>query len=246
MFQSKAHDRYRGKVAVDWMLLASAAGMVNAGGLLSCHRFVTHVTGFATLSGVELVGGNVAEAAGMLTVPLFFLSGAIVAALLVERPIQRDMRPHYTTVMFLITAALVAAALLGHAGAFGPFGGASEIGRDYLLMALLCGASGLQNSVISLSSGATVRLTHLTGLTTDLGSGLVRLMTSDDFTVRKMERKATLLRAGTIASFIVGGALGAAIFARYQYLGFLAPAAIGVYAMVLASRHRQRLLAFYR
>lgn len=228
------------------MLLAAMAGMVNVGGLLSCHRFVTHITGFATLFGVEAVGGHFVEAVGMFTVPLFFLAGAILAAFLVERPLQQGRRPHYTTTMVLIVVALVAVAVLGRMAVFGEFGGNVEISRDYLLMALLCGASGLQNSVISTSSGATVRLTHLTGLTTDLGAGLVRLWGATKPKDRMRERQSTLLRLGTILSFTGGGVVGAWLFGVSGYLGFLAPAGIGIYAVLLAYRHRCRLLRIGR
>ncbi len=242
MFQSKASEPYRSKVAFDWMLLAALAGMVNVGGLLACHRFVTHITGFATLFGVEAVAGHFAEAVGMFTVPLFFLGGAILAALLVEHPMQRGQRPHYTTTMVLISSALIAAAVMGQMNAFGEFGGEVSIGRDYILMALLCGASGLQNSVISTSSGTTVRLTHLTGLTTDLASGLVRLWAAREPAILKRERQSTLLRLGTIFSFISGGLVGAWLFRKIHYLGFLAPAAIALYAVWLAAQHRRRLM----
>jgi len=35
-----------------WFLLAFQGGALNAGGYLAVHRFVSHVTGFATLAGI--------------------------------------------------------------------------------------------------------------------------------------------------------------------------------------------------
>ena len=36
------------KNASVWMVMAFQAGVLNIGGFLSCQRFVSHVTGFAT------------------------------------------------------------------------------------------------------------------------------------------------------------------------------------------------------
>ena len=241
MFANKATGDYTWKTAFDWFLLAFLAGTVNAGGFMACHRFVTHVTGFATLFGLALVDGNGLEAVGMISVPAFFLIGVIVAAWLVDRPLHRGEVPHYTIAMALIAACLATAGLLGEKMFFGPFGGASDMSSDYFLMVLLCTASGLQNAAISTSSGSTIRLTHLTGLTTDLGTGLVRA-----FTIRKHRRafyrelRAALLRTGTIFAFGLGGVVGAILFKSVGYLGFLVPAGIAVYAMLVANRDRPR------
>src|SRR5665213_3152302 len=56
-----------------WMILAFQGGLLNIGGLLACHSFVSHVTGFATLFGLELNRVHYWAASGMLAVPLFFL-----------------------------------------------------------------------------------------------------------------------------------------------------------------------------
>ena len=60
---------------------------------------------------------------------------------------------------------LVASACLGYFHFFGEFGEEVRLKRDYFFLALLCAASGLQNAAITTASGATVRTTHLTGLT---------------------------------------------------------------------------------
>jgi uncharacterized membrane protein YoaK (UPF0700 family) len=92
-------------------------------------------------------------------------------------------------------------------------------------------ASGLQNGAITSSSGNSVRTTHLTGLTTDLGLGLARLLTvsKNDPSFRE-ETLANALRAGTVVAFIFGSAAGAWLFAVLQYRGFLIPALISGYA----------------
>ena len=43
-----AHDQFPLAAVRKWVVMAFISGSVNAGGLMACDRFVTHVTGFAT------------------------------------------------------------------------------------------------------------------------------------------------------------------------------------------------------
>lgn len=191
-------------------------------------RFVSHVTGFATLFGVGLTQ-QTGEALGLLSVPLFFLLGAFVAGLLIDRPLHRGLRPHFDWVMGLSAACLLAAT--GYVFQIDHFGDKLGFGANYLLLILLCLASGLQNAAITSSSGSTVRTTHLTGLTTDLGLGLARALTFDlKAETARHERRANLLRIGSILSFVLGSAAGAFLFLKFGYAGFLLPAAIAIYS----------------
>src|SRR5262249_48853279 len=157
----------------------------------------------------------------------------------IDRPFRRGGSPHYTLVMFLVASCLVAASLLGHLHFFGSFGEEVRLKRDYFFLALLCAASGLQNAAITTSSGATVRTTHLTGLTTDLGIGIVRALSAPEtgrgVAQSKLEWKWARIRFGSWNSFALGGAVGAVIYMRYQYLGFLVPAALACYAMLISA-----------
>lgn len=231
MFKYRLDQTPGRTVVFHWLLLGFNAGCINAGGFLATGRFVTHVTGFATLFGSDLLHGHVAASLSLLSVPLFFLLGAAVAGLLTDGRLHRQETPHYDYVMMLCSACLSLAAFLGQLDRFGRFGQSLAVSEHYLLLALLCLASGLQNGAITSSSGSSVRTTHLTGITTDLGLGLARLLTfaptDDRF---RAEVVANQLRAGTIAAFIAGSAAGAALFLSLQYRGFLLPAAIAAYS----------------
>mgnify|MGYP001590956113 CR=1 FL=1 len=240
MYGSTLYDTRSRKVVFDWFVLAFLAGSVNAGGFLACHRFVTHMTGFATLFGIDIIQGKFTDALGMLTIPLFFLLGVVVSAFLIEHPRTQKRRPHYFTTMMLVAICLILATIFGNYGTFGAFGDQVDIGSDYLLMALLCGASGLQNAAISTASGSTVRLTHITGLITDLGASLVRSYSIwDDRVAFRQEFRASLLRIGTIGSFTIGGIAGAVVFPMIGYWGFLLPAGLALYAAWLAHQHKK-------
>jgi uncharacterized membrane protein YoaK (UPF0700 family) len=248
MFEHNLHQGASRATVLHWFLLAFLAGSVNAGGFLACGRFVSHVTGFATLFGVHVAENRWDAAIGILSVPMYFLLGVMISAYLIDRPFRRGKRPHYTFVMFLVMSCLLAAALLGHYQYFGPFGEPIRLKRDYFLLVLLCGASGLQNGAITTSSGASVRTTHLTGLTTDMGIGLVRALTAPQVSAVSIARtdlewRWVRFRIGTFLSFAMGSAIGALLFVSVGYLGFLLPAGLAFYAMMIAAISRRSQLS---
>ena len=235
MFKHQISEQSGFRTYVDWFLLAFLAGSVNAGGYISCHRFVSHVTGFATIAGLNAARGDWKETVEILTVPIYFLIGVMISAYLVDHRIYEGRRPRYVAVMGLVAALLLIAAVGGSLGWFGTFGAEPVLERDYFFLSLLCAASGLQNAALTSASGHTVRTTHLTGVTTDLGIGLIRAFSRrTDDPKRLHEVRANWLRMGTILSFMIGSASGALLYLQYRYWGFLLPVAIAVYATATA------------
>ncbi len=230
MFKHKFDQAPDGIVIFHWFMLSFNGGCINAGGFLATGKFVSHVTGFATLFGVDIMTSQVAAAISMLTVPLFFLLGSFIAGLLIDRPMDQGKRPHFDWVMGLSAICLLGAAAGGFSN-FGGFGDFLRLKHAFLLLAMLCLASGLQNGAITASSLRSVRTTHLTGITTDLGLGLARLFT---FNLEKekyqKEVRSNQLRIGSIVSFVLGSAVGAFIFLKLGYAGFLLPVVITAYA----------------
>ncbi len=244
MFHHRIHDKVGYKTYLDWCLLAFLGGHVNAGGYLACHRFVSHVTGFATLAGVSLEKRDWVEAVGTASIPLYFLLGAMTAAYFTEKHLaSRIHGERFAPVMTIEAALLGLVAVGGSRGWFGGFGAEPNIGNHFIVLACLTGACGLQNAAITSASGSTVRTTHMTGLTTDLGLGLIRAEVhpmSDAH--RRSERVANFARIGTLLSFMTGSLIAAFFFARWQYRAFYVPMGIAVYAAWIARRSEAKLL----
>jgi uncharacterized membrane protein YoaK (UPF0700 family) len=205
-------------------------GLINAAGFLATGRFVSHVTGFATLFGVSTILRELKMALGILSVPFFFLLGAFLAGMLIDRPIYRKKKPYFDYVMGLSAFCLFLAASGGGLDQFGSFGAVLQLQKSYLLLCLLCLACGLQNGAISSSFGGSIRTTHLTGLTTDLGLGLAKILTfsSKDLSFQR-EIRIVRLRSYSMISFVLGSAVGAWIFLKLGYLGFVIPGLIACY-----------------
>ncbi len=207
-----------------WNSLAFQAGFVNVGGLLACHRFVSHTTGLFTHFGVEMAKGEFSLALGIVSVPLFFLTGCCISAFFTERRRIRNQSPNYAILFFLMFSCFGLVSALGVNKWFGAFGADLTMSDDYVLLGLLSLASGLQNAMITSISNSVIRTTHLTGLTTDLGIGLVRIASKPEgHPLRIQEAKATGMRIGIIVSFTFGSWMGASLYLKYQYYGFLIP-----------------------
>jgi uncharacterized membrane protein YoaK (UPF0700 family) len=231
---SNSISQFNKKNIAIWLSMAFQGGTINAGGFLACHRFVTHTTGFATNFGAEMALGNAQAAFGLLTVPAFFLIGAMTSGFFVERNIALGKSPRYEWMFGFIVITMLYVAISGSFGGFGSFGEPLNLTHDYVLLVLLCLCSGIQNATITSASGAVVRTTHLTGITTDLGIGLIRVFTTGRTqAVRTNEARVNWMRIGIIFSFALGSTVSAFIYYRYQYWGFLTPAAISLMLMAL-------------
>lgn len=211
-----------------WFLLAFQAGTINTGGFLAVHRFVSHVTGYPTFAGIAGAKHDWLEMLGMLMVPGFYLLGAILSGWLVERQRIREKKPKYSLVFSIMILILTSIGVLGSLGFFGKFGEPINLSRDYFLLFLLSFTCGLQNAVISSASGAVIRTTHLTGLTTDFGIGLVRIWTNRK-NLHRPEVFANWCRAGIFFSFFAGSFIGALAYTQYQFYGFFLPVLVSVF-----------------
>lgn len=224
IFGSESISHYsKGNIAL-WMALAFQAGTLNIGGFMACHRFVSHVTGFATFFGYEAAQPGGGQALGMLAVPLFFLLGGAISGLLVDLRLGLKRKPKYYIAFGLMFAIIFSVWVGGVSGFFGLFGEPLNLTRDYILLILLCLVCGIQNGVISTVSKSKIRTTHLTGITTDLGIELVRAFSRKNLPPDPdSELRANLVRMGIIIFFILGSVVGGFSFSKFQYMGFLVP-----------------------
>lgn len=226
LYGNESISHYSKSNVTIWMTMAFQAGMLNIGGFMACHRFVSHVTGFATFFGYEINKPDKSHAIGMLVVPFFFLLGAMFSGLLVDIRLKLHKKPKYYISFGVIFFLLLVVLLGGTGGYLGTFGGANNGTPDYILLTLLCFICGVQNGTITTVSKSVIRTTHLTGITTDLGIGLMRLLNYKKIKEPvDNEKKATLMRAGIIFFFGLGSVVGGRVFLEMAYMGFIIPAA---------------------
>ncbi len=200
------------------LLLAFNAGAVNAGGFLVVHMYTSHMTGFVSMLADNLVLGNMALVLGATGALLAFVCGAAFTAVVVNWARQHRLRsgfalPLLLEAVLLLLFGLIGATTLNQATPFAvPF--------TVLLLAFLM---GLQNALVSKVSSSQIRTTHMTGVITDLGIELGKLIywnragTPARAQVRANHGKLRLF-ALLLAMFLVGGLVGATGF---KYVGFV-------------------------
>jgi len=217
--------------APSWMLLAFAAGGVNAAAFLACQSFVSHVTGSATKVGMETGIWTVMLDYGLII--LFFIFGAMASVPALDGRSHRGKTPLHALPLLLVSLLLAGVAASGALGAFGPFGQTPDQPPSLTLLMLLAFAMGLQNATVATTTGLAVRTTHMTGPASDLGVHLATAcFAAGD--ARRAALKGVALRAGKIASFVLGAAVIVPVARAGEYLAFLVPATMVLVANALS------------
>jgi len=214
-----------------WVLLSMSAGAVNAGGFLACRRFVSHVTGTATMISINAHFHTLAIDLGLLMGS--FVLGAAVSVLALQGRTHKGQEPWHHAPLLAVSAMLAVAAVCGMAGAFGEFGGNVQSAADLVLLAMLSFAMGLQNASVATLTGFMVRTTHLTGPASDLGVYLGTAAVTVG-TNRGVALRAAGLRALKIAAFIGGAAIMVPAARQWEFGAFFFPAATVLLATALS------------
>lgn len=211
-------------------VLAFVAGAANAGGFLAVGQYTSHMTGMLSALADNLVLGQLALVGAGLASVLAFVFGAMSTAWIVNWGLRRQLRSAYGLPL-LVEAVLLLV--------FGLFGAALSLWHTLILpvtVVLLCFIMGLQNAVITKISQARIRTTHVTGLITDLGIELGKLLYVNrhpDMAPVRADRQRLRVHAQLVLSFLVGGVAGAAGF---KYLGYISTLPLALMLLLLVLR----------
>lgn len=210
-------------ILIGGAVLAFSAGCVNIIALSGFTNLsVSHVTGNVSLfssaiarfdwSAIFFIGASL----------LSFLAGSILSGYLIG---QRSLKlgRSYGLALFIEASLLFCSFLLFF----------QHVYWGQLLAAMAC---GLQNSMVATYSGAVIRTTHLTGLTSDMGAAIGNWLAGRP--VNKM-----MLGFQTIIwySFCGGGVVGAFSYFTLGYTAMLIPVGIVLIAALLYQITSNRL-----
>jgi uncharacterized membrane protein YoaK (UPF0700 family) len=210
--------------------LAFIAGAANAGGFLAVSQFTSHMTGVVSLMAEHIAVGAFELALAGAGALFSFVAGAACCAVTVNFARRRRMQSQYALPLLFEAVLLLAFGVLGSRmaaieGLFVP-----------LTVMLLCFMMGLQNAVITKLSRAEIRTTHVTGLMTDIGIELGRLLY---WNRPGSQRPRVLANRGRLrvlallaSSFLAGGVAGALGFRQFGYLSTL-PLAMVLVALAI-------------
>ena len=188
-------------------LLSFVAGIVNVAGFLAVQQLTTNVTGHFAYFVDEVFQLHFWNGLVYFLYILFFFLGAFISSLLVEYVALKNENKTYILPIVIEIVLLLFVATLG-----------KNLIENYgnLIVCILLFAMGLQNSLVTKISDATVRTTHLTGLFTDLGIELSQL-----FFYKKALQKIKLfasikLRLTIIIFFFIGGITAGLLYQKLQ------------------------------
>jgi uncharacterized membrane protein YoaK (UPF0700 family) len=194
------------------------AGATNAGGFLAVGQYTSHMSGIVSSVADNLVLGQIQLALAGVAAVVAFLLGAMTTAWMVNWGLRRQLQSAYGRPLLLEAGLLLVFGLFGtginfFASLFAP-----------LTVLLLCFIMGLQNAVITKISHAEIRTTHITGLVTDLGIELGKLLyinrrPQSEPVLANRQRLGIHLRL--IAGFFIGGLAGAIGFKSMGYYATL-------------------------
>jgi uncharacterized membrane protein YoaK (UPF0700 family) len=210
--------------------LAFVAGAANAGGFLAVGQYTSHMTGMVSAMADNLVLGQLHLVLAALAALLTFVVGAMTTAIIVNWGLRRQLHSSYSLPLLLEAAVLLVFGLLG-----------ASLGLHTALLVpvtvlLLCFMMGLQNAVISKISHAEIRTTHVTGLVTDLGIELGKLVyfnRSKGLGPVRASRERMRTQSLLIGLFLVGGIIGALGF---QFAGYITTVPLALLLLLLSLR----------
>jgi uncharacterized membrane protein YoaK (UPF0700 family) len=209
-------------------MLAFIAGAVNAGGFLAVQHYTSHMTGIVSAMADQLVLGMYGLVLVGVSALLSFLLGAVASTLMVRHSRQRNLHSEYALPLVVEAGLLLCFGLLGsQISGFNGF----YVSATVMLLSFIM---GLQNAVITKLSNAEIRTTHITGVITDIGIELGKLLspTATTATATAAPDRARLCTLAMLAlCFFTGGVLGALGF---KHLGYVATVPLALTLMALS------------
>ncbi|MDX1296953.1 MAG: YoaK family protein [Pseudomonas sp.] len=211
--------------------LAFVAGAINAGGFLAVQQYTSHMTGIVSAMADSIALGAYDLLWGGLGAVVSFLLGAACSTLMINYSRRRRLHSEYALPLLLEALLLLCFGFLGAAlaqitGLFVP-----------LTVMLLCFIMGLQNALITKLSNAEIRTTHITGIITDIGIELGKLVYwnrrhGPEVGRVVADRQRLWVLSLLALNFFLGGVVGALGF---NYLGYIATVPLALFLVLLAS-----------
>jgi uncharacterized membrane protein YoaK (UPF0700 family) len=199
-------------------VLAFIAGSINAGGFLAVRQYTSHMSGIVSAMADNIALANYALVLAGLAAVTSFIAGAMLCAIVTHWGGRLLLHSRYALALVIESALLVAFSIRGSAW------DQHKLLPIPMTVSLLCFIMGFQNAIITRISNAEIRTTHITGMVTDIGIELGKLM--------YLNRHKTRILAQLVGLFFLGGVAGAFGFREIGF-AFALPLAIMLIVMAL-------------
>lgn len=207
-----------------WTLLGFQAGYVNAFGFLACGRYVSHVTGFGTQIGTTFATTGFVHVIELLGFPLSFIGGAFLNSYHTIARLERGLKPRFKIMTLALPVGFTVVLIGGVSGIFGAFDAQAALAHEVFLLYVLTFLCGLQNGCFATLTRGQIRTTHLTGISTDIGTDIARLWygrLKDD--EHSLTYNMNFCRVLTFAGFTTGSIASVLVSRYFEYSAMAVP-----------------------
>ncbi len=207
------------------LVLATAAGILNAMALGAFGFLPSHMSGNASQMSSEVVSSDTYGLLFLATLLLAFVTGSMLARVAVV--VGQKLRTIFCLILLAEGVALTAVSVFELLFYSARFNAEVLVALGFLM--------GVHNATSTQLSNGRVRSTHVTGTLTDagiaLGSFLSSLVTRGEKSDRRSCRKQLYTHLTTIFSFLTGCVAGLVLFDAF---GFKAMLVLGAVLIVVA------------
>lgn len=189
-------------------VLAFSAGCLNTAALMGFTNLsVSHMTGNVSLFSAAIAHFDMSSLFFIGASLLSFLAGSVLSGFVIGQTSLKLGRS-YGRALYIEAALLLLSYWLYQQ-------------HDYLGQLAAAMACGLQNAMVATYSGAVIRTTHLTGLTSDMGAAIGNWLAG-----RKISKPTLAFQTIIWYCFCGGGVVGAFLYARVGYGALFVPITI--------------------
>lgn len=224
MYRLEREDFLKSPLIYLWSILGFQAGFINAFGFLACGRYVSHVTGIGTQIGLAMGENKWWLAIELIGFPISFILGAFFSGFFTSARLEKGYKPRYDLVTLTLPFIIGTVMVMGWNGVFGDFGEPLVNTRDFVLLFTLSFACGMQNGCFATMTKGQIRTTHLTGISTDIGTDFARLFFGK---LNKVERelviRANVSRITTFFGFSAGSIISVITTEHIHYFALSVP-----------------------
>lgn len=219
-------------------LSAFSAGMVNVTSVIVFFAFTSNVTGHYAILAEEISKGNWYQASVVFAWIFMFFIGNFISNIIVINLNQKNSHLAHSAPLILEILCLLSI------GIYGQFYYRETLSETEIMVGIMLFAMGLQNGLTASISNFSVKSTHLTGLTTDVGI-LTAMFTKKQYRNNKLLRGKLSVLLAIAACYISGGIIAGLIYFKVKFLVFFAVSAV-IGIIILYDYYKLKVTKFIR
>lgn len=194
-------------------LTAFSAGMVNVTSVIIFFAFTSNVTGHYAVLAEEISKGNWYQATVVFAWIFMFFAGNFCSNLIIINFNQKNAYLAHATPLVIEMLCLLSV------GTYGQFFYRESLNETEVLVAIMLFAMGIQNGLTASISNFSVKTTHLTGLTTDVGL-LTSMFTKKEYRENKTLRAKASVLFSIASSYLAGGIFAGVVYQKIEFMVF--------------------------